>query len=71
MDAVAATAAGAATPALGADAVLAGVAGTVAEEGPKVVAAAQDPSSSSFWPDFRPVSSLLRAFWIGFWTRFH
>ena len=48
MDAVAATAAGAATPALGADAVLAGVAGTVAEEGPKVVAAAEDRFAVDF-----------------------
>eukprot|EP00434_Breviolum_minutum_P033227 symbB.v1.2.029401.t1/scaffold3200.1/size61408/3 len=42
VDAVAATASGVAAPAVGADAVLAGVAGTVAEEGPKVVAAAKE-----------------------------
>lgn len=42
VDAVAATATGVAAPTVGADAVLAGVAGTVAVEGPKVVAAAQE-----------------------------
>ena len=53
MDAVAATATGVAAPTLGADAVLAGVAGTVAEEGPKVVAAAKasrwDVGCCGFW----------------------
>lgn len=42
VDAVAATATGVAAPTVGADAVLAGVAGTVAVEGPKVVAAAEE-----------------------------
>eukprot|EP00435_Cladocopium_sp_Y103_P022789 s574_g5.t1 len=42
VDAVAATATGVAAPTVGADAVLAGVAGTVAVEGPKVVAAAKE-----------------------------